>query len=57
MGTILGWLVAGFISWDIVKPESFGGAIIFIIAWIILANILQFIYAFLYLAIIRMFNK
>lgn len=40
---IAAWLVSGMISWNFVEPDSFGGAILFLIVWSILGGILHFI--------------
>ena len=56
IGTIAAWIVSGFVSWGWIEPESFGGAIVFIIVWMTLAKIFDFIFAFLALGIMRMMN-
>lgn len=38
---IAGWLGTGYLAWDWVEPESFGGAIKFLIAWAIFGYIAQ----------------
>ena len=30
---VIFWLISGYISWIIVEPQSFGGAILFLIVW------------------------
>lgn len=32
-----------FLSWNFIEPQSFFGGILFIIVWVILGNILQFL--------------
>lgn len=40
---IAGWLGTGYMAWNWVEPESFWGAIKFLIAWGILGAIAQFL--------------
>lgn len=46
LSVIVGWiaaLYAGYLSWQIVEPESFLGAIGFLILWAILGAIFRWI--------------
>lgn len=40
---IAGWLGTGYLAWNWVEPESFWGAIKFLIAWSIMGYIAQLI--------------
>ena len=43
IGAITSWILSGIVSWNWVEPESFGGAILFIIVWGIMGKVFDFI--------------
>ena len=45
IGTIASWIGSGTVAWNWVEPDSFGGAIIFLIAWGILGVIFDAVVA------------
>ena len=48
------WIGAGTVAWNWVQPASFGGAILFILAWGLLGYIAQIIGGFIIAAISSM---
>lgn len=54
---IAAWLVAGILSWNWVHPESFGGAIGFLIVWGILGSVLYYVVGAIIIAIFGGFNN
>jgi len=55
LGHIIAWVGSGILSWNWVHPESFGGAILFIIAWGIIGYIADMILGFILMAIMKNF--
>ena len=56
VGHIVAWVGSGILSWNWVQPESFGGAILFIIAWGVIGYIADMILGFILVAIGKMFE-
>ena len=54
VGTIVSWLGSGFIAWDWVEPDSFGTAILFLIAWGILGKLFDVVLGFIIMGIASM---
>ena len=42
IGTIVSWLCSGILAWDWVNPDSFGTAILFLIAWGFFGKVFDF---------------
>ncbi|NIK73073.1 hypothetical protein FHS56_000559 [Thermonema lapsum] len=42
IGKVASWLGSGVLAWDWVEPDSFGTAILFLIAWGILGKVFDF---------------
>ncbi len=53
IGTIATWILSGMVAWDWVKPDSFGGALLFLFAWAILGKVFDFIFGMITLAIAK----
>lgn len=51
---VLAWVGTGVTAWNWVEPDSFGGAILFLIAWAILGYIAQFIGSLIITGIVSM---
>lgn len=45
LGSIASWLGSGIVAWNMVEPDNFGGAILFLIAWGIMGKVFDFILA------------
>ena len=41
--SVVAWLAPGYVAWNWIEPDSFWGAVKFIIAWGVLGYIAQFI--------------
>jgi len=54
---IIAWIGSGSLAWNWVEPDSFGGAIIFIIAWGVLGYIAQTIGLLIIAGIASMMNE
>lgn len=50
---IASWLGAGMLAWNFIEPDSFGGAILFIITWSILGSVAHGICYFVIIAIFK----
>ena len=51
IGMIASWLGSGLWAWNLVEPDSFGTAIVFLIAWAILSRVTDFILGLIVMAI------
>ena len=56
VGTIASWLGSGFLAWNWVEPDSFGGAILFIIAWGVLGKVFDLVSGLIIMGIASMFG-
>ena len=43
IGAATAWIGSGISAWNFIEPESFGGAILFLIAWAVFGYIAQLI--------------
>ncbi|WP_210489879.1 hypothetical protein [Rufibacter aurantiacus] len=43
IATMTSWIGSGVVSWNLVEPDSFGGAVIFIIVWGIMGKVFDFV--------------
>ena len=41
--TVIVWVVMGMASWKLINPEGIVGGVLFIVVWVVLANICQFL--------------
>ncbi|MCX8020433.1 MAG: hypothetical protein N2747_08080 [Chitinophagaceae bacterium] len=49
---IAAWIGSGVLAWKLVDPDSFGGALLFLIAWGMIGAIFHFIAGFIVFAIL-----
>jgi hypothetical protein len=54
IGTVASWLGSGVLAWDWVEPDSFGTAILFLIAWGILGKVFDFVLGLIIMGIASM---
>lgn len=52
--SLIVWIVAGVWAWDWIEPESFGGALVFLLAWGVLGYIGHIILGFV---MMKLFGK
>jgi hypothetical protein len=58
MGARIGiWIYSGTTAWDWIEPNSFGGAVQFVIVWSILGAIFEFVLGGILLAIGNSVNQ
>ena len=54
---VVAWLAPGYVAWNWIEPDSFWGAVKFIIAWGVLGYIAQFILSLVVFIILRIWGK
>lgn len=54
IASILVWILAGVWAWDWTEPESFGGALLFLLAWSVFGYIGQIVLGIL---LIKLFGE
>lgn len=54
---VAAWIFSGMLSWNIVEPDGFGGAIVFLIVWSILGAIFHGIVYGLMMLLVGMFDS
>jgi hypothetical protein len=54
IGTGASWLISGVLAWDWVEPDSFGRAILFLIAWALLGKLFDFVLGLIIVGLINM---
>lgn len=42
IGVIASWVLSGIVAWNWVEPDSFGGALVFILVWGIIGKVFDF---------------
>lgn len=56
IGMIASWIVSGIVAWNWTEPDSFGGAILFIILWGILGKVFDFVIGLVIAGIASLFE-
>jgi hypothetical protein len=56
IGHVASWIGAGILAWNWVAPDSFGRAILFIIAWGLIGAITDFILMLILIGITKLFE-
>lgn len=56
MGTIAAWIGAGAVTWNLIQPDSFGRALLFLFVWGILGKILDLIVGAIAIGLARLFE-